>query len=200
MTDSGPAESGRVKIAILGGGCGGLAAAWELTASPARRARFDVTVYERGWQLGGKGASGRTPHAGGRGQRIHEHGLHIWFGFYDHAFRMLRGAYEESGLAVGDDWWMVPFQRCDDVSLYEQREDGTWLRQPVHLPRRGGSERGPPTEPRRLGIARVMARTTRLLATGLRTELGVTRAHRGGVSAPAEDSSLAAAASSLERI
>lgn len=55
MSEPGPEQSGpRTKVAILGGGCGGLAAAWGLTASPALRRRFEVTVYERGWQLGGR--------------------------------------------------------------------------------------------------------------------------------------------------
>jgi uncharacterized protein with NAD-binding domain and iron-sulfur cluster len=201
---SGSRESGqRTKIAILGGGVGGLAAAWSLSASPVLRQRFEVTVYERGWQLGGKGASGRTPHVSGdgdRGQRIHEHGLHIWFGFYEHAFRMLRAAYAESGLAAGEDWWRLPFQKCDAVSLYEQREDGTWLRQSIDLPRRGGADRGPPTEPRRLAVTRVMARSTRLLATGLRTELGISSSRRGGSGAQLGGSSAAAAASTLDQI
>ena len=41
-----------------------------------------------------RGRAGGSPHPGGGrsgGQRIEEHGLHIWFGFYQHAFRMLRG-------------------------------------------------------------------------------------------------------------
>src|SRR5207237_7266839 len=118
MNDARSETDGPTKIAILGGGCGGLAAAWALTATPALRERFEVTVYEHSWALNGKGASGRMPDSwgqNGRGQRIHEHGLHIWFGFYVHAFRMLRGAYEESGLASGDDWWKLPFQKCDEV-------------------------------------------------------------------------------------
>ena len=94
MSGPGSTQSGRrTRVAILGGGCGGLSAAWGLTATPALRDRFEVTVYEPSWQLGGKGASGRMPWLSGNsggGQRIHEHGLHIWFGFYDHAFRMLR--------------------------------------------------------------------------------------------------------------
>src|SRR5262249_52192442 len=133
------------------------------------------------------------------GQRIHEHGLHIWFGFYVHAFRMLRGAYEESGLAAGDDWWTLPFQKCDEVSLYEQRDDGTWLRQSVHLPRRGGASRGPPTQPQRLAMGRVMARTTRLLATGLRTELGISGPRRGA-GASSGQPGVDDAASTLEAI
>ena len=202
MTDERSDRDGPTKVAVLGGGCGGLAAAWALTATPALRERFDVTVYERSWALGGKGASGRMPDSlgnGGRGQRIQEHGLHIWFGFYVHAFRMLRGAYEESALASGDDWWELPFQKCDEVSLYEQRDDGTWLRQSVHLPRRGGANRGPPTQPQRLAMGRVMARTTRLLATGLRTELGTAGPRRGGAGTSA-DGDVDGAASALEAI
>lgn len=197
------ASDRRTRVAILGGGCGGLSAAWGLTASPALRERFEVTVYEVSWQLGGKGASSRTAWPSGdgtSGQRIHEHGLHIWFGFYEHAFRMLRAAYDESGLAHGEDWWRMPFEKCDGVSLYEPREDGTWVRHPIHLPRRGGASRGPPTEPRHTAVGRVLARTTRLLATGLRTELGVTSLHRGGSSADPATSGMAGAASTLDQL
>ena len=202
MNDASSDHDEPTKVAILGGGCGGLAAAWALTATPELRERYDVTVYERSWALGGKGSSGRVPDSsgnGGRAQRIHEHGLHIWFGFYVHAFRMLRGAYEEAGLAAGDDWWKLPFQKCDDVSLYEQRDDGTWLRQSVHLPRRGGADRGPPTRPQRLAMGRVMARTTRLLATGLRAELGTAGPRRRGAGSSA-DGDVDVAASALEAI
>ena len=45
-----------------------------------------------GWRLGGKGASGRNA---AHGSRIEEHGLHIWFGFYDNAFLTMRQCYEE---------------------------------------------------------------------------------------------------------
>src|SRR5262249_34067068 len=157
-----------------GGGCGGLSAAWRLSATRALREQFDVTVYQSGWQLGGKGASGRMPHddgGAGSGQRIEEHGLHIWFGFYGHAFRTLRQAYEETELASGEDWWKVPFEKCNSVSLYEQRDNGSWVRQSVDLPARGGRERGPPTDPSSASLTRVIARTTRLLTTGLQAEL-----------------------------
>jgi uncharacterized protein with NAD-binding domain and iron-sulfur cluster len=190
----------RTKVAILGGGCGGLAAAWSLTATPALRRRFDVTVYQLGWQLGGKGASGRRIEERGGGRRIEEHGLHIWFGFYEHAFRMLQTAYAEAGLAVGDDWWTIPFEKCDSVCLYDQRSDGTWVRQPIHLPRRGAPGRGPPTEPRRPPLGRVIARTTRLLASGVRAELGGSVARGGGAAGEASESELASAAAALDQI
>ena len=82
--------NGRPRIAILGGGMAGLAAAWRLS-EPGWCDRFDgITVYQRGWRLGGKGASSRGP----RG-RIEEHGLHLWLGFYENAFRLLRECYAE---------------------------------------------------------------------------------------------------------
>ncbi len=49
-----------------------------------------MTLYQLGWRLGGKGASGR----GVRG-RIEEHGLHIWMGFYENSFRAIRQVFEE---------------------------------------------------------------------------------------------------------
>jgi uncharacterized protein with NAD-binding domain and iron-sulfur cluster len=78
------------KIAIVGGGIAGLTAAFELTRTPELQARYDVTVYQMGWRAGGKLASGRDS----LGRNI-EHGLHIWFGFYENAFRLMRDVYEE---------------------------------------------------------------------------------------------------------
>src|SRR5271166_5281442 len=76
------------KIAILGGGMAGLAAAYDLSKTRELREAFEVTVYQMGWRLGGKCASGRD----GWG-RIQEHGLHFWFGCYENSFRMLRQVY-----------------------------------------------------------------------------------------------------------
>ncbi len=80
------------KIAVLGGGTGSLASVWALTTLPDWQDKYDITVYQMGWRLGGKGASGRNA---AHGQRIEEHGLHVWAGFYDNAFRMIRKVYEE---------------------------------------------------------------------------------------------------------
>ena len=82
----------RKKIAILGGGAGALAAAFGLTERPGWRDDYEITVYQMGWRLGGKGASGRNA---GDDQRIEEHGLHVWSGFYENAFRVMRACYEE---------------------------------------------------------------------------------------------------------
>ncbi|OJT16319.1 hypothetical protein BO221_50715 [Archangium sp. Cb G35] len=78
-----------IKVAIIGGGCASMATAFELTR-PELGSQYEVTVYQLGWRLGGKGASGR-----GAADRIEEHGLHLWMGFYENAFRMIRDCYSE---------------------------------------------------------------------------------------------------------
>lgn len=81
----------RQKIAIIGGGVGAVTAAYAITQLPDWQDRYEITLYQMGWRLGGKGASGRNADAG---ERIEEHGLHIWAGFYDNAFRLMRDCYE----------------------------------------------------------------------------------------------------------
>ena len=83
------ANDGPRRIAILGGGVSGLAAAMRLTEDPEWKTKYEVTLYQMGWRLGGKCASGRS----GPGNRIEEHGIHIWLGFYENAFRMIQQAY-----------------------------------------------------------------------------------------------------------
>jgi uncharacterized protein with NAD-binding domain and iron-sulfur cluster len=74
------------KIAIVGGGCAAMAAAWQLARQPG----YEIHIYEKTWRLGGKGASVRDNHG-----RILDHGLHVWLGFYENAFRMMRECYAE---------------------------------------------------------------------------------------------------------
>ena len=81
----------RKKVAILGGGVGSMTAAFELTQEPDWQDKYDITVYQLGWRLGGKGASGRDRK---RGARILEHGLHVWGGYYDNSFRVMRECYD----------------------------------------------------------------------------------------------------------
>jgi uncharacterized protein with NAD-binding domain and iron-sulfur cluster len=103
------------KIAVLGGGCGAMAAAFELTNDTQWQTQREVTVYQLGWRLGGKGAAGR-----GIDERIEEHGLHLWGGFYQNAFHMIRQCYDE----LGRDWKQVfkPMRRfCAHEYL-----DGDW--------------------------------------------------------------------------
>ena len=80
------------KIAILGGGIPSLTTALYLTGQPGWQERYGVTIYQVGWRLGGKGASGRNKKYG---QRVEEYGIHLWYGLYYNAFRMMREVYEE---------------------------------------------------------------------------------------------------------
>ena len=80
-----------IKVAVVGGGCAAITAAFELSR-PEHGGRYAVTVYQMGWRLGGKGASGRGP-----ADRIEEHGLHVWMGWYENAFRLVRECYAELG-------------------------------------------------------------------------------------------------------
>lgn len=122
----------RTKVAVLGGGPAAIAAAFELTA-PALGQCFEVTVYQRGWRLGGKCASGRN---GGQAGRIEEHGLHVWFGFYDSAFRMVRATLQELDrppehpLATFEQ----AFEGCDRLVLHD-RQGCRWHEFPITFPR-----------------------------------------------------------------
>lgn len=89
-----PDAKTRKRIAILGGGVGAMTAAFELTETPDWQDKYEITVYQLGWRLGGKGASGRNRKMH---DRIEEHGLHLWFGYYENAFNLIRRCYAALG-------------------------------------------------------------------------------------------------------
>jgi uncharacterized protein with NAD-binding domain and iron-sulfur cluster len=119
-----------------------MATAWELSR-PEHQGRFEVTVYQEGWRLGGKGASGRGPSG-----RIEEHGLHIWFGFYDNAFRLMREVYAELAAAgdhrFGD--WREAWIPESDIGLMSPTRKGGWERWSAHFAPRPGLP-GDPVKP-----------------------------------------------------
>lgn len=85
----------RKRIAIVGAGPAGLSAAYHLTdpaTNPDWRERYEVDVYQLGWRVGGKGATGRNPDAC---ERIQEHGIHLFGSNYFNSFRMLKACYDE---------------------------------------------------------------------------------------------------------
>jgi uncharacterized protein with NAD-binding domain and iron-sulfur cluster len=111
------------KVAILGGGQAALTVALQLTdpANP-HHADYDITIYQLGWRLGGKGATGRPVGRPWDAERIEEHGLHTWFGFYDNSFRQMRVVFDElnrpagSPLATFDD----AFEGVNEMVFVEQ--------------------------------------------------------------------------------
>jgi uncharacterized protein with NAD-binding domain and iron-sulfur cluster len=110
------------KIAILGGGVSAMTTAYYLSEQPGWQNNYDITVYQQGWRFGGKGASGRNAQYG---QRIEEHGLHIWFGFYSNAFKMIKAAYASLDRPAGAPLatWRDAFKQQDYVALSEQVGD-----------------------------------------------------------------------------
>jgi len=124
------------KVAILGGGVAAVTAAWYLTDQPGWQDRYDITLYQMGWRLGGKGASGRNALLG---QRIEEHGLHIWFGFYDNAFALMQKAYAELNRPAGAPLatWDEAFKPQHFIALSEWI-GGQWKTWPLDTPVKDG--------------------------------------------------------------
>ncbi len=104
--------AGRQKIAILGGGISALTTAFELTKDPGWKDRFDITIYQIGWRLGGKCASSRGPDG-----RIEEHGIHGFLGSYFNALPTMQGLYKELGRKPGE-----PLATFEEAFLPENYE------------------------------------------------------------------------------
>jgi uncharacterized protein with NAD-binding domain and iron-sulfur cluster len=139
-----------------------MTAAFELTR-PELAGRYEVTVYQVGWRLGGKGASGRGP-AG----RIEEHGLHLWMGFYDNAFRLIRDCYEELGRdprRVPIATWRDAFEPAPFVGVADRGPDGAWLPWMAHLPPTPGLPGDPYPDGQRWSVAGYLVRAAMLLRT-----------------------------------
>jgi uncharacterized protein with NAD-binding domain and iron-sulfur cluster len=126
----------RKKVAILGGGLGALSAAFELTSTGALRGQYEVTIYQLGWRLGGKGASGRERNAG---WRIQEHGLHMWMGWYQNAFHLIRRCYEEWQADPGSAFstWRDAFKPRNDLTFMDrtgESGEGAWSPWRIRFP------------------------------------------------------------------
>jgi hypothetical protein len=113
---------GKVKIAILGGGMGAMSAALALSEIDPNGEKYEITVHQLGWRLGGKTASGRNPTYG---QRIEEHGLHIWSGAYDNAFTLMRLAFKALNRPPSDPLATIgdAFKRQNEFFLTSDEND-----------------------------------------------------------------------------
>src|SRR5690349_9721570 len=132
---------GSTRVAIVGGGCAGLSAAFELSR-PEHQGRYAITIYQLGFRLGGKGASGR-----GVGGRIEEHGLHVWLGFYENAFGMMRECYAELGRdprTCPVATWQDAFKPAPWVCVTDRGPGGEWQPWIAKFPAGGGLPGDPP--------------------------------------------------------
>jgi uncharacterized protein with NAD-binding domain and iron-sulfur cluster len=120
----------------------GLAAAWRLTRPSGPGA--DVTVYQCGGRLGGKGASSRGPHG-----RIEEHGLHVWPGYYDNAFALMTACYEELSRPASSPITTVrdAFFPAGTIGLFEPGRREPWVATFPHNTRLPGEGDGASVDP-----------------------------------------------------
>lgn len=167
MKDQGP-----IRVAVIGSGCASVAAAFELTR-PEHAGKYAVTIYQTGWRMGGKGASGRGP-AG----RIEEHGLHVWLGFYENAFRLLRECYGELGRDPAScplASWQDAFFPEAHVGVVDPGVQGGWVRWTSYFPPAPGLPGDPLDSSNPFTIRSYLAHVAsllRTLLTGLQTRSG----------------------------
>jgi len=155
-------EQKPIRIAVIGGGCASISAAFELTR-PEHKGKYQVTIYQLGWRLGGKGASGRGP-AG----RIEEHGLHLWMGCYENAFRLIRECYSElnrdrSKCRIAD--WRDAFSPAPFIGLAERSQDGSYWNFLSYFPPGDGLPGDPLNEHDPFTVTAYLARTASILRT-----------------------------------
>ncbi|MEP7107020.1 MAG: FAD-dependent oxidoreductase [Ferruginibacter sp.] len=123
------------KIVILGGGMGALTTAYELTNYEGWQDHFEITLYQMGWRLGGKTATGR-----GVDNRIQERGIHIFQGWYDNAWRLVKDAYGlQETLHLNPDspfkTWKDAFRPHNTTLLTEfSFTEGKWINWPIIFP------------------------------------------------------------------
>ena len=149
------------KVAILGGGMGALSTALQMTSLPEWQKRFDITVYQLGWRLGGKCASSR-----GADERIEEHGIHGFMGSYFNALPMMSKVYEELDRKPGMP--LATFEEAfipSDFTMSWEYRDGALIPWPARLPPNdipptdGSYYKGVPT-----AIAAIIEETLKTLA------------------------------------
>ena len=143
-----------------------LTAAFELSEGDWHERFERITLYQRGWRLGGKGASSRGPNG-----RIEEHGLHLLLGYYDQTFEVMRRCYDELDRGANDPScpirsWDEAVRPANRVAVTEL--DGErwvpWVASFTPTPGRPGTDRAFPVTP-----ADVFNRSLQLLADFFRS-------------------------------
>ncbi|MEL6947188.1 MAG: FAD-dependent oxidoreductase [Pseudomonadota bacterium] len=120
----------KTKVAIFGGGIGGLTTAFEITEAPDWQDHFEVTIHQLGWRLGGKCATGRGPN-----DRIEEHGIHGFLGSYYNALPLMKRVYDACDRPAGQPLatFEEAFKPENFVLMWEFR-DGNWVKWPLTMP------------------------------------------------------------------
>lgn len=150
------------RVLVVGGGMAGLAAAWRLSEPGWRRRFSSITVLEASSRLGGKGASVRGAHG-----RIEEHGLHVWLGHYDNAFRLIRRCYDELDRERTDPTcpirtWRDAFTPANELGLFDVGPHG-WQPWVARFSSNGALPGEPDVDSRAPTIAELLVRSARLV-------------------------------------
>ena len=114
---------------------------FELTEDPHWQEKFEITVYQLGWRLGGKGASGRNRDIA---NRIEEHGIHIWYGFYNNAFDLAQRCYKANNRPLNKPLasWEQAFKPLN-IMVLEEFHNERWDHWPVLFPQNEKSPGAP---------------------------------------------------------
>jgi uncharacterized protein with NAD-binding domain and iron-sulfur cluster len=120
-----------------------------------------------GWRLGGKGASGRGAYG-----RIEEHGFHVWMGFYENAFRLMRECYKELGrdprtCKIAD--WRDAFFPAPFIGFSAPQRDGSFAHLLSYFPPADGLPGDPLTDNNPFTLASYLSHTAAALRTMLST-------------------------------
>lgn len=116
-------KKSKQKVIILGGGVSGCSAAYWLTYTPEMREKYEIHLYQSGWRLGGKGASGRNPET----KRSYEHGPHAWYGGYENGFRMLRDVYQQYFERFGQHGKFSNFFGTSDDAVFHPATESSYF-------------------------------------------------------------------------
>ena len=123
------------KIVIVGAGPSGLSTAFFLTdpaTSPDWKERYEVDIYQLGWRVGGKGATGRNPDAC---ERLQEHGIHVFGNMYFNTLRMMDQCYAEVAWDDKDQFRAMTEAFLPSViTLMTDYYNGTWHRLQENFP------------------------------------------------------------------
>ena len=142
-----------IKVAIVGGGCAGIAAAFELDR-PGLAGKYEVPFTN--WD-GGRRQRCLGPRPG---RCVEEHGLHLWMGFYENAFQLMRECYAELGrdrwkCSIAD--WTDAFFADSFCGVIDRIAERALVALDGEFPRHAGpawrSRRGSPVDGRRLSAA-----------------------------------------------
>jgi uncharacterized protein with NAD-binding domain and iron-sulfur cluster len=124
------------RIVVIGGGLSAMTAVYNLSLLPNFENDYEITIYQMGWRIGGKGASGVNRKIG---YRIEEHGLHLWMGFYENAFILMKHVYSQLNRPTD-----VPLATFDDAfkgqpfMIFAENVFDQWIDWQLNFPDIGG--------------------------------------------------------------